>query len=293
MTPKRPRGFETDEAEQGLDLVFRTYLDLRVPGALTALGEVLDEMTGVEVVDSAPTPKRTVPSAVEGLATYGPELVPGDTVTVGLQRWSPTAWWGQAKLATVTAFRRCPVGRPEEMVRSPQRPSELELHLPRSVWGDGAGLERLGELLLALADRLDGAWGKVVWTPIDFQHPSYGELDCSVADIGWLNLFGPAYVQHWGGFRNLADLGLYQQRTANGGLLVWTTEDPYVLEPKVRDPRGYAWKQDLIERMGEQAFFPGGDYGEFVPDEREQRAHARQVEDEAAIDALLWEPVEL
>lgn len=287
---RRPSRFETDDPEHALELTFRTYADPRADGILAGFASVLAEF-GVEVIDDSMTPKRVAASAFEGLEHFRGELIPGDTVSLNVQRWSEVSWWGMLKLATVAAFRLAPVGQPEEAVRSPQRPTELELILPRSVWGDAAGLERLGDLVVGLAEAVDGAHAKVVWQPMEFQHLSCFELDRSVSDIGWLNYFGPAYVKAWGGISNLVDLGLYNQRTANGGIVIWTTEAPYVLERSVRNPRRYGWKQDLIERVGEFAFFEGGDYGEYVPDERTQRRFARQVEDDRSIATLLSEPI--
>lgn len=64
----------------------------------------------------------------------------------------------------------------------------------------------------------------------------------ALPDVFWLNYLGPALVERFGRDR-FAGLGVRQAPTANGGLVVWATETPFVFDPGAERLNDYAWKR--------------------------------------------------
>jgi hypothetical protein len=99
----------------------------------------------------------------------------------------------------------------------------------------------------------------------------------AVSDISWLNYFGPPFDDHWGRER-LDGLGVRQESTANGGVVIWATATPFVYDSTVTRLSGYPWKQPFYETLGWDALLhdrwrdPGA--GVAVPDYQAHRQFA-------------------
>ena len=82
-------------------------------------------------------------------------------------------------------------------------------------------------------------------------------FDRELWDVHWLNYWGPGYVEHWDG--RLDQLGIRQERTANGGVIVWATATPL---------EGVDGRQ-FRAALGSDVFMVGrsrrGEPGELVP----------------------------
>jgi hypothetical protein len=64
-----------------------------------------------------------------------------------------------------------------------------------------------------------------------------------------LNFFGPGYLDLWGASA-LDGLGVRQRPTANGGVVVWATETPFIFDPGASGLTDYAWKRPFYDRLG-------------------------------------------
>jgi hypothetical protein len=88
-----------------------------------------------------------------------------------------------------------------------------------------------------------------------------------VRDVYWSNYFGPAYVDRWAG--RMESLGVKQFKTAAGGCVVWSTDTPFVHDPKARTLGAYEWKRPFYEALGNDTFMWEGqkqrEPGEVVP----------------------------
>lgn len=159
------------------------------------------------------------------------------------------------------------------------------------------GLEAFGERFAQLCDAADAYFGWVdtdsfigwrmmktrqVRAPyyrvaIDEPRHPYGPDSYFVADVHWMNFFGPAFVERWGRDR-FERVGVRRRWVANGGVVVWATIEPPELEHTSRVD-GYAWKHSFYEHLDPNAFvhegFVQGGPGEHVPSMDEHRAHLR------------------
>lgn len=100
------------------------------------------------------------------------------------------------------------------------------------------------------------------------------QLEYVLPDVRWLNYFGPAFVTRLGD--QLNDVGFRCTRTANGGALVWTTANPFVLEHNAKRFEDYAWKFPFYHTLGAayvRSDAEGGARGEHVPILAEHRGH--------------------
>lgn len=98
-----------------------------------------------------------------------------------------------------------------------------------------------------------------------------------VEDVGWLNYFGPAFVDRWGR-PAIERVGVCRRWLSNGGVVVWATEHLPEYEPVDRIS-GYSWKQSFYEHLDPDAFvhegFKLGEPGERVPLFEEHRRWLR------------------
>lgn len=94
----------------------------------------------------------------------------------------------------------------------------------------------------------------------------FAQVDRELPDVMWLNYFGPSWLKRTG---RLLGLGYDQTRTSNGGVVLQTTETPFVFEPDAHPILGYPWKQPLIGALGKDTFKWSGQVqaapGQLVP----------------------------
>jgi|GEM_PF-2121944 len=168
----------------------------------------------------------------------------------------------------------------------------LELDVRDPLLVDDGALDRFAELFAALCEAADAYLGWATHTPILRQRvdlamaarrtgsivrrpvdSTYHELNHVLPDVHWLDYLGPAYVERWGA--RLEKVGVRRRRTRNGGLLLWSTPTPYVLDESVTRIDGYAWKRPYYEALGDAFVHEGfceGERGEHVPTYDDHRA---------------------
>lgn len=79
----------------------------------------------------------------------------------------------------------------------------------------------------------------------------FAQLDRELPDVSWLNYFGPAWLNRTD---RLLGLGYEERRTSNGGIVLQTTETPFVLERDAHPVLGYPWKRPLMDALGKDTF---------------------------------------
>jgi hypothetical protein len=79
----------------------------------------------------------------------------------------------------------------------------------------------------------------------------FAQVDRELPDVMWLNYFGPSWLNRTD---HLLALGYGETRTSNGGVVLQTTETPFVFERDAHPILGYRWKQPLIDALGKDTF---------------------------------------
>lgn len=99
-------------------------------------------------------------------------------------------------------------------------------------------------------------------------HAGRPKIERHLEDVHWVEYFGPAFVAKWGPDR-LAGLGVRQEPTRCGGVIVWATEHPWHYEHDAGGIRSYAWKAPFYEALGEDTIwhedFAEGEPGQYLP----------------------------
>ena len=172
----------------------------------------------------------------------------------------------------------------------------VELNVDDRHLGDDEGCARYAALFGALCEASDAFVGWAAHTPVLRQAvelrmrsraegtaPPYvpgkakNEIEHLLPDVHWLDYFGPAFIERWGD--RLEQVGVRRDRTASGGVVVWSTPTPFVLDPAVTRIDGYAWKRPYYDLLGTDAFVHEGAVegarGAHVPTIEEHRAHLR------------------
>jgi hypothetical protein len=120
-------------------------------------------------------------------------------------------------------------------------------------------LEQIADLLRRLAEASGAFYGRAALGAIYDQHNLIFEragrpptdFERELPDVFWLNYLGPGYVSYFGD--RLRTLGVRRESTKTGGLLIWATETPFVLE-SVRSVADYAWKRPFYDALGRETF---------------------------------------
>jgi hypothetical protein len=109
-----------------------------------------------------------------------------------------------------------PPGGPQEFHLIP---NHVQVGVLRS-WADAStdGLDRVAALFTRLCDAMDACYGIATVLPRARGLPP---SDVELGDIGWLNFFGPAFVERW---PRLADASLGGVRSENGGVVIRVAE---------------------------------------------------------------------
>ena len=135
-------------------------------------------------------------------------------------------------------------------------------------WADAEPerLERIAGLFSRVCDATDAAYGVVtLLTRVRHVLP----VDVGIGEIGWLNFFGPAFVERFPRLRNLGE------RAANGGVLIRIAATPWDV--------GDADRQPVIDALGWDAFLRswGGDTprGVLVPSFEDHMRHSPGTEE--------------
>jgi hypothetical protein len=79
----------------------------------------------------------------------------------------------------------------------------------------------------------------------------FAQVDRELPDVMWLNYFGPSWLKRTD---RILGLGYDETRTGNGGVVLQTTETPFVVKRDVHPVLGYPWKQPLMNALGMNTF---------------------------------------
>jgi hypothetical protein len=245
--------------------------DLRSSSALAAIGRELDRDPNLRM---------------ERFGTNDPPRTPIESAETALREWRPGAkfesgyWWfhlsrkgGPRGRATIQITTLDPT---KQFYAHSVYPSYL------ASWFDTSDrLDEIADLLRRLAEATGAFYGRAALGAIYDQynlrldHLPPLDDECEIPDVYWLNYFGPGYVEFFGA--RLERIGVRRTRTKTGGVLVWATETPFVLE-RVSSISEYAFKQPFYEALGRDTFRSEtqhrGEPGERVPTFEVHRRYA-------------------
>lgn len=104
-------------------------------------------------------------------------------------------------------------------------------------------LDRVAGLFAQLCDAMDACYGIATVLPRARGLPP---SDVELGDVGWLNFFGPAFVERW---PRLADPSLAGRRTENGGVIIRIADSPWTIDADA--------KRAVMDVIGHEAFAEG------------------------------------
>lgn len=170
--------------------------------------------------------------------------------------------WFTARVNTRTEYEGGEInlwqGRGGYIGRSPDDGTKTFTLVPHSVnhgvlrsWTDAerGRLDRVASLFTRLCEAMDACYGTATLLP---RRRALPPVDKGLGDIGWLNFFGPAFVER---FPRLANTGADTTRAANGGVVIRIATQPWMLDG--------AAKQPVIDAVGADAIFR--DWGPETP----------------------------
>jgi hypothetical protein len=119
-------------------------------------------------------------------------------------------------------------------------PNKVTVDFLRS-WldADADHLDRVAALFGRLCEAIDGCYGIATLLPRRRRIPP---VDVGLGDVGWLNYFGPAFVER---FPRLADTVAQTTRLANGGLVIRVAATPWEIDDDARRP--------VVDAVGDNA----------------------------------------
>jgi len=266
----------------GFDLY--SFSDVRRTGALRAVGLAFDEADPrlrPERIDERDPIRTKIASAADYLGAV--ESVPEKTRTSLLYERRR-----QPRLGGGISFERV---APESL----KDPHRIYFSADDADWfGERDRSDALADLFVRLAGGFDAYMGfatdhRMPWQQrVEFilaqrrGEPAPGipgpfSDRHSLRDVYWLNFFGPSYVERFG--PRLDGLGVRQERTSNGGLVVWAAETPFLYRDDVASFMDYSWKQPFYEALGRDTFVHVGQApGQHVPTREDHVRSARRLE---------------
>lgn len=140
------------------------------------------------------------------------------------------------------------------------------VHSVLRSWADAEPdrLDRVAALFTRLCDAIDACYGAATLLP---RRRSLPPIDVGVGDVGWLNCFGPAFVER---FPKLLHTGAETTRLANGGVVVRIASTPWELDD--------AAKQPVIDALGADTILhswgPDTPHGVHVPAYEDHMRHS-------------------
>jgi hypothetical protein len=144
-------------------------------------------------------------------------------------------------------------------------PNKVTVDFLRSWLDAGADhLDRVAALFGRLCEAMDACYGIATLLPRRRRIPP---VDVGLGDVGWLNYFGPAFVER---FPRLADTVAHTTRLANGGLVIRIAATPWEVDDDTRRP--------VVEAIGDDAFVtawgPEVQRGIHVPSYEDHMGHS-------------------
>lgn len=229
---------------------------------LAAIGRTLDAVPELAPEKMGPRdpPRTKVTSVEDQLAGWAPAIRPGDYYNQFLVRSRPHV--GGLLWITGDIWNFPPIA-----------PHQLQLDIEETWFDEPERAERLARFALLfrrLCESMDALWGGVELTSLRRQRNDFvrvaqaaGTLvlpgtpgtgwdvrEHALWDVPWLVFLGPAFVERWS--ERIEDLGVWRERTVNGGVVIASTPDPFTFQPLARSMLDYAWKRPFHEAL------PGG-----------------------------------
>jgi hypothetical protein len=246
-----------------LDLDLYSFVDLRRPDALAAVGRAFDSEPSLrpELIDIR-EPLRNKIGSVEGYFSNS-----------GMHIETEDYLLGRRQIPRLSGGLSAPSYRDDDLKESPHRLYEFSDDGDEEWLRDTANLEVLARLFVRLAGAFQGSYGFVADAQMARQQrgefsrtrqkrqfapapPDETSDRHSVRDIYWLNYFGPAYVEFWG--KRVEGLGIRKESTTNGGVVIWATDTPFVYEDGLVSFMDYSWKKPWYDALGRDAFVSTG-----------------------------------
>jgi len=208
-------------------------------------------------------PRTAITTVEEQLVAWAPSIHPGDFFTqlIARSRMSPNAWGTLWIVGDIWNYP--PIG-----------PHRFEFAVDEDWFAGperGDRLERFAQLFRREIESMDAFWGGAGLTSFRRQTNDFvlaAQVDRTLVlpgvpgtgwdirehalpDLYWLNFFGPAYLELWGR-ETVEGLCFRWESTANGGIVVWTTPDPFTFDPAARRLTDYAWKRPFYDALGQE-----------------------------------------
>jgi hypothetical protein len=264
-----------------LELDLYSFADLRRTPALARVGRAFNEdpRLRLERIDVREPVRNAVANAEAYLADAAHFLANGDIL------------FERRRDPNLNGEISAPSYREDEPAESAHRLHSDTGDADETWLREPANLQAFGRLFARLAGAFDASYGFAADHQMARQQagefvrarmakrfapaPPGPESDLhSVRDVYWLNYFGPAYVEMWG--ERLRGLGVRQEPTTNGGVVIWATDTPFVFEEAFGSFTDYAWKKPFYEALGLETFVNAlkTSWDRRVPDRADHLRHA-------------------
>jgi hypothetical protein len=144
-------------------------------------------------------------------------------------------------------------------------PNKVDHGVLRS-WADAepGRHDRVAALFARLCEAIDACYGAA--TLLSRKRP-LPPTDMGLGGVGWLNFFGPAFVERWPA---LESTGLSTTKLANGGVVIRIADEPWAVDEAAGQP--------VIDAVGWDAFLsswgPGTPRGVLVPSYEDHMRHS-------------------
>ncbi len=242
-----------------LDLELYSFRDLRRADALVGVGRAFDADPSLrpEFIDTREPLRNRIASAEGYFSGSGSNVDTGDFLL------------GRRHAPRLSGALSAPSYRDEELRDAPHRLYAFTDDSDEEWLGDSANLEALARQFVRLAGAFDAFYGFAADDRMARQQrgefarirqrrqyapapPDESSDRHSVRDVYWLNYFGPAYVESWA--ERLVGLGIRQEPTTNGGVVIWATETPFVFIESIGSFMDYPWKKPFYDALGRDTF---------------------------------------
>jgi hypothetical protein len=242
-----------------LDLDLYSFADLRRHDVLAGVGRAFDADPALrpELIDVREPIRNRIVTAEGYFANSGVHVETEDFL------------FERRQTPRLSGAISAPAYRDEELKDSPHRLYAFTDDTDEEWLADPANLEALARLFVRLAGAFDGSYGFAADAQMARQQrgefarmrqrrqfapapPDETSDRHSVRDVYWLNYFGPAHLERWG--ERVAGLGVRQERTSNGGVVIWATDTPDVFVEDIGSFMDYPWKQPFYRALGRDSF---------------------------------------
>lgn len=271
---------------ENISIDIDSHANLACPEALAAIGTALD------------TDPRLAP---ERMGPRDPARTPVTSVREYLAAWNPPQRRGHRDDQFMVRKTE-PIGLGTLSLSFAPWPRTINFSYDERGFATTGELDALAALFGRLCEAMDASYGNAAYNPVRRQEVAFRERsrkrggpprdwsrpyfvdEHALADVYWLNYFGPSFLAKWGEGR-LDGLGVRQATTSNGGRIIWATETPFVLDPAATAMTGYAWKRPFYDALGLDTFRherwedPG--VGIHVPSYEEHRAAVTRYREDA------------